>query len=1316
MPRSTSRPRGAHRPVILLTLLAVLAGILQTLPAAAAPGQDAPGSLSGTVTNASGQPLLGICVSASGSTDWGSTTTDALGAYRVTGLDPGTYRVFFSDCNQVRQYVHEWYDDAPDWWSADLVAVGDGTDTAGIDAELTLGGSISGTVTDPAGEPIAGICASASGDTYGSGEETDLTGAYSITGLPQGSYRVHFSDCNDTPVFVSEWYDDKTSYSDADRVAVIDGASSVGVDAELSVGGSLSGTVTDDAGQPLDDACVTAYNDDDDSSETASTDASGTYSVAPLAPGRYLVRFSDCHYPEVYLREWYDDVASSSDATRVTVGAEQDTPGIDASLSKAAVVAGTVTDESGAPIPEVCVEASDESGDWEYDQTDPSGSYRLGGLRGGEYRVSFQDCDGDAPDYLSEYYDDEAEWSSADLVTVPEGAEVTGIDAVLGLGGSISGVVTDEQGNPAAEVCVTAYTGNGDWAGQGVTDDSGSYRIRRLRDADHQVRFRPGCGEAQLLDEWYDDQPSRRYSDPVGVRSGEETTGVDAVLSEGGSVSGRVTDEAGEPLEGICVYVDSDYGDYSSVTTGPDGGYRVAGLTGAPHFVSFSDCAGDVFLGEWYDDGDYRTANPVPVRHGVETSGIDAALAVGGSIAGVVMSSQGEPIPEVCIETHDEDWDNYGWTMTDESGAYRIGGLDTGVYELDLYHCDYPRVYGDRTVSPVQVVRGVETAADVELYGVGTITGTLTDESGEPLPEGCVDAFDADGHYADGDGTDASGAFRLSVGGGDYALRFTDCGSGGYATEWYSDKPTEETADVVSVAEGAETSGIDAALAVGGAITGTVTDDAGDPLEQPCVSAVDPTGEWVGDDLGDSLGRYRIEGLAAGAYKLRFSECWYDATHAPEYYDDKPTLEVADVVAVTDGQEVGAVDAQLAVGGVVSGRVTDASGLPIEGVEVAVYGSEWGSYAETDQDGTYRAGGLPMGEYTVSFYWCESGGGCVDEVYDDQTGWETGTPVLVTAGGETGGIDAVLEFRSLLLSANGGLEVAEGGSAADYAMSLGSRPDSDVTVSIPAASELEVSPSSLTFTSDDWNVPQQVSVAAVDDAVAEGIHTVRIDHSVTSQDIVYDGMSSPKLSVKVVDNDRFAPSIGYAGPASGVRGTSVTLAATLADQGTALAGRTLSFRVGGFQADDVTDASGTASVEMPVAQAYGRHTLAISFAGDELSHPASLETDFDVVFEHAFTDDGATVFLNTITKELKFEAPGDVGGVKQVPDMTVDTLASGHTVVGVRYSDGDLTLVGEFELDTGSFAAVVKTAPSQYVLGRPPGVPLPRELSVLGIG
>ena len=172
-----------------------------------------------------------------------ATTADAGGNYSIAGLGAADdYTVRFSACGTAN-LVSEYYDDKPDIDSADLVTVVDGVPTAGISAELATGGSITGTVTGPGGAPLDDVCVQANGPTDTGSAETDAGGDYTIDSLPTGDYEVHFESCI-AGALLSEYYDDKPTAATADLVAVTAGTPTPDIDAELALGGTISGTVT----------------------------------------------------------------------------------------------------------------------------------------------------------------------------------------------------------------------------------------------------------------------------------------------------------------------------------------------------------------------------------------------------------------------------------------------------------------------------------------------------------------------------------------------------------------------------------------------------------------------------------------------------------------------------------------------------------------------------------------------------------------------------------------------------------------------------------------------------------------------------------------------------------------------------------------------------------------------------------------------------------------------------------------------------------------------------------------------------------------
>lgn len=99
------------------------------------------------------------------------------------------------------------------------------------------------------------------------------------------------------------------------------------------------------------------------------------------------------------------------------------------------------------------------------------------------------------------------------------------------------------------------------------------------------------------------------------------------------------------------------------------------------------------------------------------------------------------------------------------------------------------------------------------------------------------------------------------------------------------------------------------------------------------------------------------------------------------------------------------------------------------------------------------------------------------------------------------------------------VSVNEAGTTDSYTVVLDNAPSADVTVNVAGGADVAVSPSSLTFTTANWNTPQTVTVSAFNDNTVEGAHSGSITHTVTSADSNYNGLSVAGLSVAVTDND-----------------------------------------------------------------------------------------------------------------------------------------------------------------------------------------------------
>ena len=274
-------------------------------------------------------------------------------------------------------------------------------------------GSISGTVTDEYGQPAGYVCVSATADTPVPGwpywADTDDEGNYEITGLAAGRWVVAFHGC--APDYAPEYYDDKLTFQTADRVTVADDTATTGIDASLVEGGKITGLVTDHEGKPLSDMCIDARSGEYPTLGVGGdrTGADGTYRIDSLPTGSYLLSFYDCTGQGQWWDQFYDDATSLEDATYVPVTVGEESAEINAAMHPVTSIVGTVVDEHGSPMADVCVFADPTApfgGSGDYVRTDAWGRYAFRKLTPTAHRLMFTDCG--AHGYATEFYDDAA--------------------------------------------------------------------------------------------------------------------------------------------------------------------------------------------------------------------------------------------------------------------------------------------------------------------------------------------------------------------------------------------------------------------------------------------------------------------------------------------------------------------------------------------------------------------------------------------------------------------------------------------------------------------------------------------------------------------------------------------------------------------------------------------------------------------------------------------------------------------------------------------------------------------------------------------
>lgn len=323
--------------------------------------------------------------------------------------------------------------------------------------------------------------------------------------------------------------------------ALISAAVSCGA-ATLCSAATISGTVTA-SGIGVGDVSVDVYwwdgtNPYGEMVTTVVTAADGTYFAPGLAAGSYRLGFRD--NSGTYAPVFYLNSPEIATATSVVVTAAQTASGIDVALIPASSIGGKITAAGGTtPLDAISVTVFRLTGtEWNFlggATTQADGTYVVGGLAAGVYRLEFVDSSGA---YAGEFYNDKSSLALADSVNVPASTAVGGIDASLVTASTISGKITGPGGAPLlGTINVGAYAydaGRATWVlvSTGATDQSGFYSLGGLSAGTYRVSFE----DYYLIyaSEFYNDAPDVDSATDVIVPVSSTTSGIDASLSFAG--------------------------------------------------------------------------------------------------------------------------------------------------------------------------------------------------------------------------------------------------------------------------------------------------------------------------------------------------------------------------------------------------------------------------------------------------------------------------------------------------------------------------------------------------------------------------------------------------------------------------------------------------------------------------------------------------------------------------------------------------------------------------------------------------------------
>jgi len=721
------------------------------------------GRVEGVVTNASTKaPIAGVEVCASPSAAWPEeptcVSTNAEGVYEFSGLAPVSYTVKFKPgaLNYLPETPQRYYEQG--------AQVSAGSTTTNVDAALLEGAQIEGHVKSAAtGLPITAVQACATG--FGPALETkcattDAQGRYLIDGLETSSYYVSFWPKRP---YVGQ------RYEGGKPMWVNQGETLSGIDASVLTGTTISGVVTSaSTGKPMEagevEVCLSERVREEFDGMAPREETSG-YCTEPNKAGEYQITGVTTSTDQIefhpkpsdyeYENQYWNHVGVSTESTELHTTAGETITGIDAALeAKYGVITGTAIDiVSKAAIGEIWVCAQQVGGSQaeRCTKTDANGRYTITGLKSGEYTVEFYSYP--STRYPVLYYGGEHARSEAQHVKVSAGVTTAEIDAELiepeSAGSHIRGVVSSaSSGQPIAGIEVCAYDAREEEGlfGQCATSEShGEYSISGLSSGEYLVEFSSPSGSGlNYVTQYYNGVASPEKATAVTVGPGTVDIGIDARMSEGGRIGGEVSDAStSASIQGIsvCAYAKQSEAEIGAcASTGQNGQYTIAGLPAGQYTVEFSSpSTGALDYVRQYFDGQSsaKTATLVPVTIGATSSGVNAAMHMGGRVTGRVRTAATGPLANALVCALTSSTEAAACALSNRNGEYAIAGVPTGGYVIgfDAAKTHTVQYYNDQTAyADAQTVEVTAGASTIGIDDTLLLPGEPVSSGPPPIP------------------------------------------------------------------------------------------------------------------------------------------------------------------------------------------------------------------------------------------------------------------------------------------------------------------------------------------------------------------------------------------------------------------------------------------------------------------------------------------------------------------------------------------------------------------------------------------------------
>ena len=632
-----------------------------------------------------------------------------------------------------------------------------------------------------------------------------------------------------------------------------------GADDQATIGGNLTGAVTEDAPQTMATGTVTLSDVDGGSSLTAQTDTEGKYGTFSLNATSGAWTYSlDNNDPDTNALqseqtvndETFDIAASDGASATVTISIT----GADDPTSIEGDLAGSVTEDATQTMATGTVTSSVDGATFTA-QTDVEGKYGTFSLAtSGVWTYSLDNSDtdtnalADGVEVTDSFTIAASDGSTASVVITVTGAN----DAAVFDASTLTGAITEDTATTSGTVQVTDVDGedNKFTAVTAPASVSGSYgSLTITEDGAWTYTLNNSLATVQALGQ------GAELNDSLTIQAADRTagtlvitiTGADDQATIGGDLAGSVTEDATETMAtGTVTLSDVDGGSSFTEQTDVDGTYGTFSLATSGAWTYSLDNS-DTDTNALRSDQTVKETFDIAASDGaratvtISITGADDPTSIEGDLAGSVTEDATETMATGTVTssvvgatfTAQTDVEGkYGtFSLTEEGGwTYSLDNSDTdtnaladGVEVTDSFTIV---ASDDSTASVVITITGANDAARI----TGTLEGFAM-EDGTLTASGTAQATDVDGEdsfsteVAPNDGT------MLTTGTGTYgSLTITEDGAWTYTLTNSGDNAQARATQALPGGETAtDTFTIQAKDGTQGTITITVTgaDDQG---------------------------------------------------------------------------------------------------------------------------------------------------------------------------------------------------------------------------------------------------------------------------------------------------------------------------------------------------------------------------------------------------------------------------------------------------------------------------------------------------------